>query len=398
MSDLAARLRDRIHREGPIPFDAYVAAALYDQDSGFFARGGGAGRAGRDFLTSPETGECFGACIARALDTWWRVLGEPDPYLVVEIGAGRGVLARSVLRANPQCTTALRYVLVERSAHLREAQRQLLSLEDPELVLGPGMRDDLDEDHSVMSVPRSGPLVTAVDTIPALHARGVVLANELLDNLPFRIATTRDGVWNEIRVGFDARAGFIEMPTPLDWSSVDAAFHALPDPQSVPDGARLPVLTALRPLWSELHACLRSGIVACIDYAESTKTLLDRGDAWLRTFRAHCQGTGPLETPGAQDITIDVPLEAWNSAVEAHGWRSAGAPRQAEWLRALGIETLADAAAEYWRANASVGDLAAIAARSRVHEAAALTDPTGLGAYRVLLAHTPDVSFSGIGA
>jgi hypothetical protein len=43
-----------------------------------------------------------------------------------------------------------------------------------------------------------------------------------------------------------------------------------------------------------------------------------------------------------------------------------------------------EAARGTWRATAHVGDLAALAARSRVGEADALTDPTGLGAFRVL--------------
>src|SRR5690242_21647066 len=96
--------------------------ALYG-DGGFFASGHGAGRGGRDFMTSPETGPLFGVCVARALDRMWRALDEPDPFLVVEAGAGSGRLAREILRAEPDCKRALRYVLVERSAALRAAQR-----------------------------------------------------------------------------------------------------------------------------------------------------------------------------------------------------------------------------------------------------------------------------------
>src|SRR6478609_9250825 len=112
------RIVERIRREGPIPYDGFVEVALYGDD-GFFTSGRGAGRAGRDFVTSPEVGPLFGACVARALDRLWDVLERPDPFLVVEAGAGNGRLAREVLRAAPRCSTALRYVLVERSAVLR---------------------------------------------------------------------------------------------------------------------------------------------------------------------------------------------------------------------------------------------------------------------------------------
>src|SRR4249919_1949095 len=94
------RIVERIRREGPISFDAFVDLALYGDD-GFFTRARGAGRAGRDFVTSPEVGPLFGALVAGALDAWWRELEEPDPYLVIEAGAGRGRLAHDVLVAAP---------------------------------------------------------------------------------------------------------------------------------------------------------------------------------------------------------------------------------------------------------------------------------------------------------
>ena len=86
MSTVVAQLTQLIHREGPITFDRFMEIALYGE-GGFFAAGHGAGRAGRDFVTSPEVGPLFGACTARALDRLWRALDEPDPFLVVAASA-----------------------------------------------------------------------------------------------------------------------------------------------------------------------------------------------------------------------------------------------------------------------------------------------------------------------
>jgi len=146
---LAERIAERIRREGPITFADFHAAALYDEPDGFFSSGRGAGRAGRDFVTSPEVGTLFGALVARFLDTAWLRLGAPDPFVVIEAGAGRGRLAADVLRAEPACATALRYVLVERSPVLRAEQRELLTLEPADEALGPFTRradpDDVPE-------------------------------------------------------------------------------------------------------------------------------------------------------------------------------------------------------------------------------------------------------------
>ena len=91
-----------------------------------------------------------------------------------------------MLRARPACASALRYVTVERSAALREAQHELLALEPFEDALGPAVHGEPDE--APRPVPGVGPIVAALPELPAVPLRhGVVLANELLDNLPFRI-------------------------------------------------------------------------------------------------------------------------------------------------------------------------------------------------------------------
>src|SRR6476620_2415776 len=131
---------ERIRREGPLGLAAFVELALYCP-GGCFTRARGAGRAGRDFVTSPEVGTLFGALTARALDGWWRDAGEPDPFFVVEAGAGRGRLAADVLASAPDCASALRYVLVERSSGLRAVQRDLLTVEPFEDALGPMVSD-----------------------------------------------------------------------------------------------------------------------------------------------------------------------------------------------------------------------------------------------------------------
>jgi SAM-dependent MidA family methyltransferase len=369
---------ERIGREGPIAFDVFVELALYG-DAGFFTEARGAGRAGRDFVTSPEVGPLFGELVGRALDGWWRDAGSPDPFLVVEVGAGRGRLAADVIGSRPACSPALRYVMVERSPALLAVQRELLTVEPFEDALGPVVRDD---DDSPLPVTGMGPIATALDDLPAVSIDGVVIANELLDNLPFRVVERRDGDWWEVRVGVDGG----ELLEQLVIASTELAAEAdlvVADP---PDGTRFPVPTTLVEWLRRCAAVLRSGRLVVVDYTATAAELTERGEqGWLRTYRGHERGALPLVDPGGQDITIDVPTEFLVHAAGRVGLQLERNLTQAEWLQELGIDELVVDARREWDARAHVGDLDAVRHRSRVTEGAALVDPTGLGAHHVLV-------------
>lgn len=304
---------------------------LYDPVSGFYSTGGRAGRRG-DFLTSPEVGPLFGAVVARALDTWWHELGTPDPFVVVDAGAGPGTLARTVRLAEPDCETSLRYVCVERSTAQRELQ--------PEEV---ERRADLPE----------GPFT------------GVIIANELLDNLPFRLLERTPDGWAEVHVEQGAERLLSCDPPPLD----------------APVGARIPWQEAAAAWLVDALGRLERGRVVVIDYADTSASMAQRSPAeWLRTYRGHDRGVPPLEAPGTQDITVEVAVDQLVAV--------AGSPdrdeTQAAFLAEHGIDDLVEEGRRLWAERAHLGDLAAIRARSRITEAEALTDPAGLGAFRVL--------------
>jgi SAM-dependent MidA family methyltransferase len=383
-------LGEQIRRRGPVPLSDVLEVALYAPDAGFYETGGAAGRRHGDFLTSPEVGPLFGAVVARALDAWWREMGAPDPFLVVEAAAGTGALAQAVLKAGPACAEALRYVLVERSASQRRRQGERVPLEHPSLVLPPV---DADTQEPVPEAP-PGPLCTSLADLPRVPGvRAVVIANELLDNLPFDLAERRGGSWHEVRVGLADRAGgggstagdggsgaarLVEVAVPLDEGRSALLDRLAPD---APEGARAPLqAAAVDWLRTALATAGPQGRVVLLDYAGRTADLAARpADQWLRTYRAHGPGTGYLDDLGAQDVTCEVAVDQL-ALVQA----PASDGSQAGWLRAHGLDELVGEGRRVWAERAHVGDLAAIAARSRVTEAEALCDPSGLGAHRVL--------------
>jgi SAM-dependent MidA family methyltransferase len=389
--DAAEHLRRIVQREGPVPFDRFVDVALYDPEGGFFGRGHGAGRSGADFITSPHVGSLFGRCVGRAFDQWWRALDQLDPFVIVEAGAGDGRLARDVQLAQPDCLDALHYVLVERSSALRDAQRDSLELEPPDEALG-AFRRVAGEDQPVPATG-TGPLFTSLDAIPAVAFDGVVFANELLDNLPFGIAQFDGERWQEVLIGVADNGRFVELLVPArdrDASRLVASSEGV----KVPAGARLPIGRGIDEWFRQCGAALRNGWCCVIDYAASARELFTRDDGWLRTYRGHARGCAPLDEVGAQDITAEVMLEQVHAAAIGASFRLVAETTQADWLRALGIDDLVSAGRAAWEQGAAQGGIDALAGRSVINEAAALTDPGGLGAHHVLVfAHgsAPDV-------
>ena len=113
-------------------------------------------------------------------------------------------MARAVLAAHPACAPALTYVLVERAASMRRRHGDHLPLVESALAFGPG--DDGEPVPARRAADR-GPRVVSLGELPAVRITGVVLANELLDNLAFGLLERTESGWSEVYVGLGARAG-----------------------------------------------------------------------------------------------------------------------------------------------------------------------------------------------
>lgn len=365
-SNLPQRVRDQIHRHGPLPFSAVVEAALYDPDAGFFTSGTGApGRRG-DFITAPEVGPLFGAVMARALDAWWDHAGQPDPFVVVDAGAGTGTLAVSILAAQPRCAPALHYVLVERSPALRARHGEHLPLAPPATSLGVAGAAD-------------GPVVVSLGELPATRFVGVIIANELLDNIPFDLLERTDDGWAEVLVGLDSDSD------ELTWTSVPASTTAASAgsrfaPSASP-GSVIPWQRQAGQWVRDALGLIETGRLVVIDYGVPDTAELARRPVseWVRTYRGHQRGGAPLEALGEADITVEVCIDQLASAAR----QSPLITTQAEFLRNHGIDELVDEGRRIWAERAHLGDLEAIRGRSRVNESEALLDPDGLGGFLV---------------
>jgi len=342
---LEQRIRREIGAAGPIPFEVFMDLALYDPDGGFFTTGTLRSERGGDFLTSPEVSTLFGETLARFVERERERIGQP--FEVVEVAAGSGSLIGPLKRAIDVEAWA-----VEASPAAREALGALLG---PDRV-GSDLPDRI---------------------------RGVVIANELIDNLPMALAQRVEGGWRERWVGVDGDAlAMVDASARaevLEWLAAYAG--------EVPEGGWVEVqLAAAAWLRDVLHR-LEAGAVVVVDYGDTAENLIPRRqDGTLRTYRAHHLGPHPLDEPGKTDITADVNFTALVAVVEGAG-AAVELHRQDDFLSELGLgERLSELRHAELEAARSGDEMERLRLRTLKTEAETLLHPRGLGDFRVLVA------------
>jgi SAM-dependent MidA family methyltransferase len=326
-------------------FDRFMEAALYGP-GGFFAGEVLRSVKGGDFLTSPEVSPLFGATLGEFVSRERQRIGEP--FRVVEVGGGSGSLLAALLRTVPVEAWA-----VEVSPPARRALEAII----------PAGR--VVEDLSV-----------AVD-------RGVVIANELLDNLPMAIAVRRGEGWSEHRVALSGDdLAVIEAPARPEVAEWADLFSG-----PVEEGGLVEVQLQAADWVRQALSGLEAGALVVIDYGATAEELESRRvTGTLRTYRSHHLGPEPLHAPGQTDITADVNFTALVAVATGVG-ADVELVRQDDFLTELGLREEMSRLRQEELALARSGDeLARLQVRSRRIEAETVLNPRGLGDFRVLVA------------
>jgi SAM-dependent MidA family methyltransferase len=329
--DVRARVVEAIQERGPIRFDEYMELALYAPGGCFDSPPVGETR---HFVTSPHVHPLFGELLANGLRHVWELLDRPDPFPIVEAGAGDGTLARQLLEALEDVPVG--YTAVERSRGARAA------LEERGLF--------------VVSALAEAPLIE----------RGVVLANELLDNLPFRRVRGTDDGPIEVHVGLaDGRLVEVQMP-PADDIDTEPT-----------QGDEIVVPVGAMGFVDELAETLRDGYALLIDY--------EGGNNDVHGYLEQRAVEIDVDAAGATDITAGVDLQAVGRHAEARGLRSFGTVSQMAALRGLGFEEWFLAERDRQTSLLSSGSgIEAVQTWSGRNAAMEFVDPAGLGRLRWL--------------
>jgi SAM-dependent MidA family methyltransferase len=358
---LAARLRRRIAEAGPIAFAEFMDAALYDPEAGFYA-GVPVGERG-DFVTSPHVSPAFAALLGRQVEELWHLVDRPDPFDIVEVGAGDGTLARQLLAALPDgLSAATRYAGVERSPGARRALTRLAA----DLADGAGQRAPLA--FEVHADQRS---------VPGRRT-GLVLANEVFDNVPVHrlrgVATGSGPLALELHVAFDEQGFALVEAGPAPPHLADLAPPLGP-------GEEVVVAPAALDLLDDMARMLDRGCILVIDYAARTEAG-ERPAARPHAYRAHAVDLDVLSDPGSRDITSGVDFAALTRHAARRGLTVWGPVTQHDALLALGFRDLERQArqrqVEAIEARRGIDALRVYTERTRAN---LLLAPDGLGGF-----------------
>ena len=286
---------------GAIPFDRWMAEALYHPAFGYYsATIRGIGRRG-DFTTWPVLHRSLAEGIAR-----WALANKPaGRWNLIEIGAGTGELAEAVLKAIGWWNRP-RYHIVDVSAPLRAAQQKRL-----------GRKATWHD-----SVP---------DALAACGGAAVIFSNELVDAFPCRVFQKQSGAWRELALRIE---GGRVQETWRETVLPDSAVFS----HDWPDGQRVEVQESYRAWQQHWIPAWKTGAMLTIDYGDRCPGLYHRRThGTLRAYAHHqrLEGREAYAGFGLRDLTVDVnfsDLESWTPGTAEFSTLS-------EFLTAQGINT-----------------------------------------------------------
>ncbi|MBF0558924.1 MAG: SAM-dependent methyltransferase [Nitrospirae bacterium] len=319
MSVLIQKIVDKIGAEGPISFETFMDMALYYPEIAYYTRSSTSiGKAG-DFYTSSHLHSIFGMMIGRQMEEMWEIMGRPEKFQIVEMGAGMGHLAKDILDylKDREFFRHVDYTIIELNHAIREHQKSLL-------------------------IEYEGKICWVASVGEVRSITGCFLSNELLDALPVHLVVMRDELMEvylslrgEQNDGQDNVFAEIERPCSEAVSSYCRDFSI-----SLPEGYKTEVNLKIRDWLRTLNEKLERGFVLTIDYGYSSAEYYDeeRNTGTLLCYYRHQVNDNPYQHIGEQDITAHVNFSSVKKWGEESGLRTDGYCPQGTYLVSLGID------------------------------------------------------------
>jgi SAM-dependent MidA family methyltransferase len=324
--DFSAQLQKKIlsklkqHQE--MSFSRFMEMALYQPKYGYYSSGLTKFGRGGDFVTAPEISPIFSRCLARQAIQILKTLETPN---ILEFGAGQGTMAKDILLELIEREQPLeRYYILEISADLRDRQKQTIEAHIP---------------------PKWAEKVVWLNALPSTPIQAAILANEVLDAMPFERLRIEP---EQSLIGYVRASnnhGFEWDYRPITDLNLQRFANQLIEHIGKVShlGYETEINLNIAPWIKSLSQILSKGAVILIDYGYAREEYYQpaRVMGTLRCHYQHRAHQNPFFYPGLQDITAHVDFTAVAEAAFDHGFKVAGYTTQAHFLMASGVMEMA---------------------------------------------------------
>lgn len=359
-------IRDRVTAspQQRLTFSEYMDLVLYHPQYGYYSSGIAQIGAEGDFFTASSLGSDFGELLAEQFIQMWEILGRPDRFTLLEMGAGQGVLAKDIANYlathHPQFWDCVEYPIFEQAPSLIQRQQEALRSEvNRDGKISWKQWDDL-ADNSIV---------------------GCCFSNELVDAFPVHLVSIDRGELQEIYIA-QKEGRLIEVKGEISTLQLKKYFelvdiNLLAD--AYPNGYRTEVNLAALSWLETIARKLKRGYSIAIDYGYTAQRYYhpQRNGGTLQCYYQHRHHNNPYVNLGLQDITAHVNFTALEQYGKCCGLQHIGLTKQGLFLMALGAGDRLTALA-----NSELSIQQVIHRRDALHQ---LIDPAGLGGFQVLV-------------
>lgn len=305
-SPLETILEQTIVRDGPITLERYMELVLHHPDYGYYRRGNPIGKNG-DFGTFPEISQLFTDMVGAWCYHAWESLGQPEEFILCELGPGRGTMLADALRLviqHKKFHRGMRLYLLESSQTLRMLQGEKLAQYQPAYL------------ENLADLP----------PLPL-----ILLANEFFDTLPIKQFVKTPAGWRERLITHDGKALKLieaETTTALTFLPHQALY------EDAPRGAVFETSPQAQRMMEDIakHMQKNQGLALIIDYGYTKPALQGSLTAWSLHGCVDI-----LTAPGQVDVTANVDFLALRHSAEHSGLRVDGPIWQGDFIQKMGV-------------------------------------------------------------
>ena len=162
----------KINKTTNLPLDKFINRSLYDKNSGYYIKKNPIGKKG-DFITAPKISRLFSEIIAIWTITFWKSIGSPKKFNLIELGAGDGEMMKifiETLKNFPEFFNSCNFKIHEKSDKLISIQKKNIN-------------------YSKISWIKN---IKKLNSTPSIF-----LANEFFDAIPVKQFFKKEGEWFE---------------------------------------------------------------------------------------------------------------------------------------------------------------------------------------------------------